>query len=96
MTNERAIKQKARNNMGNISKVKEINIRTTDKSWWRMMNCDIAATNDKIIANVILAQSNISVRKIWGEDMEYIDNPVFINTANIIAIEVVRESEDKE
>ena len=83
--------QKERNNMG---KIKEINIRTTDKSWWRMMINDIFTTEDRPIVNMILAQSNILVRKIWGEDMEYIDKPVFINTANIIAIDVIRESEE--
>lgn len=78
-----------------MSKVKEINILTTDKSWWRMTGNDIFATKDATIANIILAQKKISAGKMWGEDMEFIDKPVFINTANIIAIEVIRESEEE-
>lgn len=77
-----------------MSKIKEINILTTDRSWWRVMVNDIAATNDKIIANVLLAQPSVSAGKIWGESMDFIDKPVCINTANIIAIEVIRESEE--
>lgn len=79
-----------------MSKIKEINILTTDRSWWRVMVNDIAATKDGIIANVLLAQPSVSAGKIWGESMESIDKPVRINTANIIAIEVIRESEDEE
>lgn len=77
-----------------MSKVREINILTTDKSWWKMVINDIAATKDSIIANMILAQNKVLAGRIWGEDMEFIDKPVFINTANIIAIEVIRENEE--
>lgn len=77
-----------------MSKVKEINIRTTDKTWWRMTSNDIFAAKDATIANVILAQNKVLAGRLWGEDMEFIDRPVFINTANIIAIEIIRESEE--
>lgn len=77
-----------------MSKIKEINIKTTDGDWWRLMVNDISAAKDETIANVILAQKSVLAGRIWGESMEYIDNPVCINTANIIAIEVIRESEE--
>ena len=77
-----------------MSKVKEINIFTTDKSWWRMTGNDIFVAKDATIANVILAQNKVLAGKLWGEDMEFIDKSVFINTANIIAIEIIRESEE--
>lgn len=78
-----------------MSKIKEINIKTTDGSWWRLMVNDISAAKDETIATVILAQPRVLAGKIWDEGMEYIDKPVFINTANIIAIEVIRESEEE-
>lgn len=77
-----------------MSKIKEINIFTTDKTWWRLMVDGISATKDETIAKVILAQTSVSAGRIWGDSIECIDNPVWINTANIIAIEVIRESEE--
>ena len=79
-----------------MSKIKEINILTTDKSWWRLMANDISATKDKTIANVVLAQTSVSACRIWigGDGREYLDKQVCINTANIIAIDVIRESEE--
>lgn len=79
----------------NMSKIKEINIKTTDGDWWRVMVNDIAATKDGTIANRILAETSVPAGKIWGESMDFIDKPVFINTANIIAIEVIRENEEE-
>ena len=79
-----------------MSKIKEINILTTDKSWWRLIVNDISATKDETIANVVLAQTSVSAGRIWtgADGREYLDRQVFINTANIIAIEVIRESEE--
>ena len=79
-----------------MSKIKEIHILTTDKSWWRMMVNDISATKDETIANVVLAQTSVSACRIWfgADDREFLDGQVFINTANIIAIEVIREREE--
>ena len=80
--------------MNDMSKIKEINILTTDKTWWRLMVDGISATKDKTIANRILAETSVLAGRIWGGSVECIDNPVCINTANIIAIEVIRESEE--
>lgn len=77
-----------------MGKIKEINILTTDKTWWRLMVDGISATKDETIANRILAETSVSAGRIWGDSVECIDNPVCINTANIIAIEVIRESEE--
>lgn len=73
-----------------MSKIEEIHILTTDKSWWRLMVNDISATNDETIANRILAETSVPACR----NREYLDKQVCINTANIIAIEVIRESEE--
>ena len=82
-----------------MSKIKEINILTTDRNWWKLMVNDISAAKDETIANVILAQKSVSAG-IWieaddADDTDYIGEQMCINTANIIAIEVVRESEEE-
>lgn len=82
-----------------MSKIKEINIKTTDESWWRLIVNDISAIRyetDETIANRILAETSVLAGRIWiGPDGKaYIDGQVYINTANIVAIEVVRESEE--
>ena len=77
-----------------MSKIKEINIKTTDGAWWRLI-VDISAINDEVIANRILAETSVPAR-IWidDDDIDYFGEKMHINTANIIAIEVVRESEE--
>lgn len=79
-----------------MSKIKEINILTTDRNWWKLMVNDISAAKDETIANMILAQTSVPA-SIWFEtgDMARLSNQMCVNTANIIAIEVVRESEEE-
>ena len=77
-----------------MSKIKEINILTTDKSWWRLLVEYRDDIDDEHIAKAIMMHECIPAGKIWGEFMEYVDGRLFINTANIIAIEVIRESEE--
>lgn len=79
-----------------MSKIKEINILTTDRNWWKLMVNDISAAKDETIANVILAQTSVPA-SIWFEtgDIVRLSNQMCVNTANIIAIEVVRESEEE-
>lgn len=79
-----------------MSKIKEINLKTTDGSWWRLMVNDISAAKDETIANVILAQTSV-LAAVWidaDDDIDYLGEQMCVNTANIIAIEVVRESEE--
>lgn len=78
-----------------MSKVKEINLKTTDGNWWRLMVNDISAAKDETIANVILAQTSVPAR-IWidADDIDYLGEQMCINTANIVAIDVIRESEE--
>lgn len=77
-----------------MSKIKEINILTTDRSWWRLLVEYRDDIDDDHIAKAIMTHECIPAGKIWGETMDSIDKPVRINTANIIAIEVIRESEE--
>lgn len=79
-----------------MNKIKEINILTTDRNWWKLMINDVSATNDETIANMILAQTSVPA-SIWFEtgDIARLSNQMCVNTANIIAIEVVRESEEE-
>lgn len=77
-----------------MGKIKEINILTTDKSWWRLLFEYLDDMYDKHIVNAIMTHKCIPAGKIWGDSMEYVGSQLFINTANIIAIEVIRESEE--
>ena len=74
-----------------MSKIKEINIKTTDGSWWRLI-VDISAINDEVIANRILAETSVPARICFEtREIDCLGNQMCINTANIVAIEVVRE-----
>lgn len=74
-------------------RVKEINIKTTDGSWWRWIVSiyEIEYDNDEAIVDTILAETSVPAR-IWtdDDDINYLDEQMYINTANIVAIEVVR------
>ena len=76
-----------------MSKIKEINIKT-DGSWWRLMVDGISATKDETIANRILSETSVPARILIADDIDYLGEQMYINTANIVAIEVVRESEE--
>lgn len=78
-----------------MSKIKEINLKTTDGSWWRLMVNDISAAKDETIANRILAETSVPARiHFETREIDCLGKQMCINTANIIAIEVVRESEE--
>ena len=56
---------------------------------------DISATNDETIANRILAETSVPARIHYEtREIDCLGNQMCINTANIIAIEVVREREE--
>lgn len=84
-------------------KIKEINLLTTDGTWWNLLDdvdsiveaFEASWEKDETIANKLLVQMSVKAGK-WFEMNDYCDvgKPMYINTANIIAIEVIRESED--
>lgn len=78
--------------------INEINIKTTDGAWWRLVVNDIYEIryeNDETIADRILAETSVPAG-MWIEvdDVDSLGKQMYINTANIIAIEVIRESEE--
>lgn len=76
-----------------MGRIKEINIETTDGSWWRWIVSIYEIEgyeDDETIADTILAKTSVPAR-IWiDDDIDYLDEQTYINTANIVAIEVVR------
>lgn len=74
--------------------IKEINIKTTDGTWWRLIVDDvfeIEYENDKTITDTILTKTSVPAR-VWSEDddIDYLGKQTYINTTNIVAIKVVR------
>lgn len=81
-----------------MDRIEEINIKTTDGSWWKLIVNDLSEIRydkDETIADTILTETSVPAR-IWigDDDIDYLGEQMYINTVNIVAIEVVRESEE--
>lgn len=77
-----------------MDRIKEINIKTTDGGWWKLIInniFEIEYEDDETIVNKLLVQMSVLAR-IWigDDDTDYLGEQMYINTSNIVAIEVVR------
>ena len=80
-----------------MAKIREINVMTANNRWWRLLDEYPEEKTDRGIADHIICHKFIVlVRELVPfEDEPKIGNLLFLNTDNIIAIEIRRESEDE-
>ena len=80
-----------------MAKIREINVMTANNRWWRLLDEYSEVETDRDIADHIICDKFVvPVRELVPFEGEpKIGNLLFLNTDNIIAIEIRRESEDE-
>lgn len=86
-----------------MGKIIKINLYTTDGNWQEL--CDelyaideVYTIKDETIVNKVLAETSVRVIKWYHASNAYDftgNNPMYINTSNIVGIEVVREESEE-